>query len=337
MKAVRLHETAGPSGLRIEEIADPVPGPQQILVKVERAALNRRDLYITQGRYTGVRLPCTLGADGAGTVAQLGADVTGPVVGTPVVINPALHWSDDPHKLHAFGGGEILGMPSDGTFAEFVVVPAQNVYHRPSTLTSDEAAAIPLAGLTAYRAVFTRGRVSADDTVLITGIGGGVQTLVLLFVKHAGARAIVTSGSDEKLERARILGADATVNYKRTPDWHKEVRAVCGGPGPTLVIDSSGGDTLAKAIDIAAPSARIVLYGGTNGEATIRPYAIFWKHLTVMGTSMGSPSDFQAMLALFESGLHPVIDRILPMEEAALAVQRLADSAQFGKILLAIA
>jgi zinc-binding alcohol dehydrogenase/oxidoreductase len=337
MKAVRLHETAGPASLRIETIADPVPGPQQILVKVERAALNRRDLYITQGRYAGIRLPCTLGADGAGTVAQLGAEVTGPAVGTPVVINPALHWSDDPHELHAFGGGEILGMPSDGTFAEFVAVPAQNVYRRPSTLTSDEAAAIPLAGLTAYRAVFTRGRVSTDDTVLITGIGGGVQTLALLFVKHAGARAIVTSGSDEKLERARILGADATVNYKRTPDWHKEVRAACEGPGPTLVIDSSGGDTLAKAIDIAAPSARIVLYGGTTGDATIRPYAIFWKHLTVMGTSMGSPADFQAMLALFESGLHPVIDRISPMEEAAPAVQRLAESAQFGKILLAIA
>jgi NADPH:quinone reductase-like Zn-dependent oxidoreductase len=204
-------------------------------------------------------------------------------------------------------------------------------------LSVDEAAAIPLAGLTAYRAVFTRGRISADDVVLITGVGSGVQSLALLFAKHAGARAIVTSGSDEKLERARALGADAVVNYKRTPDWHKEVRALCDGLGPTLIIDSSGGETLAKAVEIAAPSARLVIYGGTNGEAVIRPFPIFWKHLTIMGTSMGSPADFREMLALFENGLHPIIDRIYPMEDAADAVQRLADAEQFGKVLLSIA
>jgi NADPH:quinone reductase-like Zn-dependent oxidoreductase len=258
-------------------------------------------------------------------------------VGTPVVIDPQLEWSDDPHELHAFGGGRILGMPNDGTFADYVVVPAQNVYRRPSHLTVAEAAAIPLAGLTAYRAVFTRGQITAHDVVLITGIGSGVQTFALLFAKHAGARVIVTSGSDEKLERARALGADVTVNYKRTPEWHKEVRTACGGGGPTLVIDSTGGETLARALDSAAPSARIVIYGATTGDTTIRPYTIFWKHLTIMGTSMGSPADFRAMLALFENGLRPVIDRIFPLEEASAAVQRLAASEQFGKIVLAIA
>ncbi|HTV75321.1 MAG TPA: zinc-binding dehydrogenase [Candidatus Acidoferrales bacterium] len=336
MNAVRLHACDGPAGLRLETIADPTPGPGQTLVKITCAALNRRDLFIAQGRYPNVRLPCTLGADGAGSIAQLGPGVTGPPVGTPVVIDPQLNWSDDPHEMHAFGGGRILGMPDDGTFANYVVVPAQNVYRRPLHLTVEEAAALPLAALTAYRAVFTRGQISAHDTVLITGVGSGVQTFALLFAKHAGARVIVTSGSDEKLERARALGADAGVNYKRTPDWHKAVRAVCGNDGPTLIIDSSGGETLARAIDLAAPSARIVIYGGTTGDATIRPYAIFWKHLTILGTSMGSPADFRAMLQLFENGLRPVIDRIFPLEEAAAAMQRLADSAQFGKVVLTV-
>jgi zinc-binding alcohol dehydrogenase/oxidoreductase len=334
MKAVRLNELGGPEKLHVEEIADPVAGAGEIVVKISRAAFNRRDVFITQGLYPGIELPKTLGSDGAGVVATLGAGVSGPAVGTAVVIDPEIGWSDT--LGHAYKGASVLGMPMDGTFAEYVVVPAANVYKKPTGLSDDEAAAIPLAGETAYRAVFTRGQIRKDDAVLITGVGSGVQTFALLYAKHAGARTIVTSGSDEKLERAKALGADVTINYKTNPEWHKEARTAAGGGGPSLIIDSTGGETFARCLDIARHEARVVVYGGTAGDAKIRPFSIFWKHLNIMGTSMGSPSDFAAMLALFEGGLRPVVDKVFPMDQAAAAAERLASSEQFGKVVLAI-
>ena len=198
----------------------------------------------------------------------------------------------------------------------------------------EEAAAIPLAGLTAYRATFTRGELRPGETVLITGIGGGVQTFVLLFAKHAGARAIVTSSSDAKLERAKALGADGTFNYKTMPDWHKQLRSL----GPIdLVVDSSGGETLAKALDAVRPGGRIAIYGGTSGDARIKLFPLFWKHLTIVGTSMGSPQDFEAMLALVREGeIHPAIDRVFPLDEAVAAAERMAAAEQFGKVVLRV-
>jgi NADPH:quinone reductase-like Zn-dependent oxidoreductase len=335
MKAVRLNELGGPEKLHIEEIADPQAGPGQIVVKISRAAFNRRDVFITQGLYPGIELPRTLGSDGTGVVSALGEGVTGPAVGTAVVIDPQLGWSDS--QGHAHKGASVLGMPVDGTFAEYVVVPAENVYAKPSGLSDDEAAAIPLAGETAYRAVFTRGQIRKDDVVLITGVGSGVQTFVLLYAKHAGARTIVTSGSDAKLERAKALGADVAINYNTNPDWYKEARSAAGGGGPSLVIDSIGGETFARCLDIARHEARVVMYGGTAGDAKIRPFSIFWKHLSILGTSMGSPSDFAGMLALFEGGLRPVIDRVYPLDEVVAAAQRLAAAEQFGKVVLAVA
>jgi zinc-binding alcohol dehydrogenase/oxidoreductase len=334
MKAVRLNELGGPEKLHVEEIAEPVARAGEIVVKISRAAFNRRDVFITQGLYPGIELPKTLGSDGAGVVATLGEGVSGPAVGTAVVIDPEIGWSDT--LGHAYKGASVLGMPLDGTFAEYVVVPAANVYKKPAALSDDEAAAIPLAGETAYRAVFTRGQIRRDDAVLITGVGSGVQTFALLYAKHAGARTIVTSGSDEKLERAKALGADVAINYKTNPDWHKEARTAAGGGGPSLIIDSTGGETFARCLDIARHEARVVVYGGTAGDAKIRPFSIFWKHLNIMGTSMGSPSDFAAMLALFEGGLRPVVDKVFPMDQAAAAAERLASSEQFGKVVLAI-
>jgi len=333
MKAVRLNELGGPEKLHIETIPDPEPGAGEIAVKIHRAAYNRRDVFITQGLYPGIELPRTLGSDGAGVVAALGPGVDGPPVGTPVVIDPMIGWGGDPHVWS--GQQSILGMPRDGTFAEYCVVPAINVHKKPAQLTDDEAAAIPLAGLTAYRALITRGRCTSADRVLITGIGGGVQTFALLFAKHIGARVVVTSSSDEKLERARAMGADITINYKTAENWSKEARAATGG-GPSLVIDSAGGDTFAKCLNIALPGARIVTYGGTLGDAKVRMFDIFWKHLDIMGTSMGSPQDFAGMLALFETGLKPAVDEVVPMDEAAAAAERINKSEQFGKVVLAI-
>jgi zinc-binding alcohol dehydrogenase/oxidoreductase len=319
MKAVRLHEVGGPQNLRVEEIARPTHANGEVLVRVHAAAFNRRDVFITQGLYPNIQLPRTLGSDGAGEVD-----------GKDVVIDPMLGWGDDPHLWAA--NATILGMPHDGTFAQYVAVPKANVYPKPAHLSREEAAAIPLAGLTAYRATFTRGQLHAGETVLIPGVGGGVQTFVLLFAKAAGARTIVTSGSQEKLERARSLGADVTIDYT-DPDWHKKLKR----GEVDLVVDSSGGDTLNRSLSLLRPGGRVVLYGGTRLESTIRIFPIFWNHLDIRGTSMGSPEDFRAMLALVaDHKIHPAIDRVYPIDDAVAAAERMASAAQFGKIVLAI-
>jgi zinc-binding alcohol dehydrogenase/oxidoreductase len=322
MKAVRLHEVGGPQNLRVDEIELPVPAQGEILVRVRAAAFNRRDVFITEGRYPGIALPRTLGSDGAGVYEDTESEV---------VIDPMLGWGSDP-KLWA-EGASILGMPHDGTFAQYVAVPRTNIYPKPTHLSMEQAAALPLAGLTAYRALFTRGEVRAGETVLIPGIGGGVQTFVLLFAKAAGARAIVTSGSEEKLERARALGADVTIDYAQNPDWQKGLKR----GEVDLVVDSSGGDTLNKALSVVRPGGRLVLYGGTRLEATIRLFPVFWNHIDIRGTSMGSPQDFRDMLELVnQHEIYPAIDRTYPMDDAVEAAQRIARSDQFGKVVLTI-
>lgn len=333
MRAVRLESSAGPDSLRVSTVPDPTPGAHEILIKLTYAALNRRDVFITQGLYPGIVLPCILGADGVGTVAQLGEHVREPAVGTRVVIDPMIGWGSD-ERVWA-KGSHVLGMPGDGTFAEYVVVPAPNVHTIPNSLGDADAAAIPLAGTTAYRALVTRGRCTADDVVFLPGVGSGVQTIALLLAHHLGARTIVTSSSDEKLERARALGADVAINYRTSPSWQKEVRAASDG-GPTLAIDSVGGETFASCLDIARPAGRVVSYGGTNGDATIRPFSLFWKQLDVLGSSMGSPADFRAMLALFAAGLRPAIDRVFPLDEIAAAANLVDKGTPFGKVVLAI-
>jgi NADPH:quinone reductase-like Zn-dependent oxidoreductase len=320
MRAVRLHEISGPQGLRLDEVALPVPAPGEVLVRVRAAAFNRRDVFITQGLYPKIALPVILGADGAGELVETGEEV---------VIDPMLAWGNDP-RVWDPETANILGMPHDGTFAGYVAVPKANVYPKPANLSMEEAAAIPLAGLTAYRALFKRGALTRGETVLIPGVGGGVQTFVLLFAKHAGARTIVTSSSDAKLERAKALGADLCLNYRTDSDWRKALRA-----GPIdLVVDSTGGETLRVALEAVRPGGRIVIYGGTNGEASIKLFPLFWKHVTILGTSMGSPQDFEAMLDLFAAGLRPVVDCVFPLGDAPAAAQHLLDSNQFGKVVL---
>jgi len=317
--------------LHVDEIAVPQPRESEALVRIRAAALNRRDVFITAGLYPNIRLPITLGSDGAGEIAALGAVFGDLRVGDEVVIDPLLAWGED-QRVWDPATANILGMPHDGTFAQYVVVPAENVYPKPKRLSMEEAAAIPLAGLTAYRALFTRAALQRGENVLITSVGGGVQTFVLLFAKHAGARTIVTSGSDDKLERARALGADLAINYKTTPDWQKMLRS----ERIDLVVDSSGGETLRKALDAVRPGGRIVIYGGTTGEATIRLFPLFWKHISVLGTSMGSPQDFAAMLELFSDGLCPVVDRVFALDDAVAAARRLDAAEHFGKIVLRV-
>lgn len=337
MKAIVLHSTGDPEeAARLEDVPDPTPGPGQVVVRLRAAALNHRDLFICRGQYAGLRFPIIPGSDGAGEVAAVGRGVAAVSPGAPVVINPSLNWGDD---LRAFGPQfRILGLPDNGTFAEQVVVPATNVLPRPEGLADEEAAAIPLGGLTAYRAVVTRGRVQRGETVLVLGIGGGVATFALLIARQAGARVLVTSGSDAKLARARALGADGGFNYK-TADWVTAVREATGGQGPDLIIDGTGGATFDRALDAARPGGRIVSYGATTGNApelTVR--RIFWKQLSVLGSTMGSPDDFRAMLPLFGHGkLRPVVDQIFPLADAGKALRRMDRAEQFGKIALRIA
>lgn len=335
MRAVRLHEIdreAGPKNFRVEQVEDPAPGPGEILVKISRAAFNRRDVFISQGLYPGIAMPCIPGSDGVGAVAAHGEGAQGPAVGTRVVIDPTLGWGDDPRIWRR--DAQVLGMPHQGTFAEYVAVPAGNVHPAPASLSDDQAAAIPLAGVTAYRALVTRGGCTKDDVVLIPGVGSGVQSFALLFAKKIGAKVIVTSSSDEKLARAKALGADVAINYKTSEKWEKEVGAVDGGP--SLVVDSVGGETFAKALNAARYGARVVTYGGTTGDAKIRMFSLFWKQLDVMGSSMGSPADFAAMLAQFDGSLAPAVDAVYPLDDVAQAAEKVAQGDQFGKVVLAI-
>ncbi|MFN3432192.1 MAG: alcohol dehydrogenase catalytic domain-containing protein, partial [Candidatus Sericytochromatia bacterium] len=216
MRAVVLRELGEPEVLRLEQLPDPQPGPGEVLVRLEAAALNHRDVWIRKGLYAGIKVPVILGADGAGEVVAVGEGVDDSFVGWRVVINPGLDWGKDPRVQGP--NFRILGLPDDGTYAELVTVPASSVHAIPSGLTVEEAAAIPLAGLTAYRALITRGQVAPDEKVLITGVGGGVATFALQLARFNGARVFVTSGLDEKLDRARALGAEGGVNYKES-DW----------------------------------------------------------------------------------------------------------------------
>src|SRR5215208_4132315 len=216
MKAVRLHELQGPDELVYEDVPEPEPGPGETVVRLRAAALNRRDLFATQGQYPGVTpdiLPRIPGSDGSGEVVARGDGAEGPDEATEVVINPALYWGDDPRVP----GKEyrILGIPDDGTFAQFIKLPADHVFPKPSHLSHEEAAALPLAALTAYRALVTRGGVAEDETVVVPGVGGGVATFLVQIASALGARVFVTSGSDEKIEESKELGAQGAQEHDR--------------------------------------------------------------------------------------------------------------------------
>jgi len=335
MRAVRLQaidREHGPEQFRVDQVDDPRAGPGEILIRIARAAFNRRDVFISQGLYPGIVMPCIPGSDGVGTVAAHGEGASGPAVGSRVVIDPTLGWGPDERIWRR--DAQVLGMPHQGTMAEYLAVPAENVHPAPPSLSDDEAGAMPLGGVTAYRALVARGGCTKDDVVLLPGIGGGVQTFALLFAKKLGAKVIVTSSSDEKLARAKALGADVAINYNASERWEKDVASVDGGP--SLVVDSIGGETFAKALNVARYGARVVSYGGTTGDAKIRPFSVFWKQLDIMGSSMGSPHDFAAMLALWDGSIHPVVDSIFALDDVVDAARKVDHGDQFGKIVLAL-
>lgn len=329
----RPSEGAKPA-LSLRTVAPKQPGAGEVVVRLRAAALNRRDAWIRAGKYAGIKLPAVLGSDGAGVVSAVGAGVNGHAVGDGVIINPSLGWGG---SEVAFGDGyRILGMPDDGTFADEVCVPAGNLVAKPAHMSWTEAAALPLAGLTAYRALCVRGRLRAGETVLLPGIGSGVQTMALIIARHFGARIIVTSSSAEKRERALSLGAQLAVNH-RDADWGEQITKWCGGPQVHLVVDGAGGETWTKCLGLVRAGGRIVSYGATAGAPTMDLWKLFWRQIDVLGSTMGSERDFAEMVALFSAGgLHPVIDQVMPLSSGTEALDRMERGDHMGKIVLSI-
>jgi NADPH:quinone reductase-like Zn-dependent oxidoreductase len=333
MRAIVLTAVGDVDNLRMEQRPDPRPGPAEAVVRLHAAALNRRDVWIRKGQYAGIKVPIILGSDGAGEVVDTGERVDRAWRGRQVVIDPSLNWGTDERAQDS--GFNILGLPVDGTYAEMVVVPAANLHARPAHLSWEEAAAVPLASVTAFRALVTRACVQAGETVLITGIGGGVATTALQIARHLGAKVYVTSGHDAKIEAAKRLGAMGGVNHRRD-DWVRSLIADIGSR-PDVIVDGAGGETFNKALDALKPGGRLVSYGSTLGAAQhVEIRRVFWKQLNVIGSTMGSPADFAAMLKLYESGVKPVIDKVFPLEQAGDAHIRMEAGDQFGKIVLKI-
>ncbi|MGI4021622.1 MAG: quinone oxidoreductase family protein [Janthinobacterium lividum] len=329
MKAIVLEAADQP--LIYKDVEKPQLGLGEVLVEVKAAALNRRDWWITQGKYAGIKYPSILGSDGSGIVAEVGPDVDQSWIGKEVIINPGNNWGDHPEYQHK--DFKILGLPENGTFAEYVKIDAEYLYPKPAHLTWEQAAAIPLAGLTAYRALFTKGKAKKGDKVLIVGVGAGTGSFALQFAVAAGCQVFVTSGTSEKIEEARKLGAAAGVNYK-AQDWADQLKQLASGFD--VIIDSALGDGFAKLLDLCNPGARIVFFGGTAGNLPpLDGRKIFWKQLQLLGTTMGTPEDFKNMLNLInEHKIIPVVDEVFDLADAEKAVRKMDNSAQFGKIVL---
>ena len=325
MKAVRIHEDGGPEVLRYEDAPDPVAGPGEVLIGLRAASLNHLDVWLRRGLPSAPK-PRILGADGAGVVMALGEGVDRFREGDEVVINPGL---DE--------GARIVGEHMDGTHAELIALPADYIYPLPDGLTFEQAAAFPLVFETAYRMLVTRAGLQEGEWVFVWGIGGGVATAAMQIAKALGARVIVTSSSDEKLARARELGADATVNHADA-DVAAAVREATGGHGADIVVEHVGESTWKTSLQVAAPGGRVTVCGATSGpNPPANLHRIWWKQLTVLGSTMGTQADFQAVYELVAAGrAEPVVDRAFPLAEAAAAHEHLESGRQLGKVVLTI-
>jgi NADPH:quinone reductase-like Zn-dependent oxidoreductase len=320
VQAVRVHEGGA---LRYEQVDDPVVEAGEVLVEIKAASLNRRDLLVRNPpspAYT-FALPFVAGHDGAGIRRDTGEEV---------VVYPAVGWGEDEDVPSAF---RFLGGPLDGTFSELLKVPAANVFPKPPRLTFEEASSLPVAGLTAYRALMVVGRLAPGETALVLGAGSGVSAFAVSLAAQTGARVLVTSSSEEKIERARELGAESGVLYTRE-DWADAVRELTGGAGVDLVLDAVG-STWPDSLRCLRRGGRLVVMGGTGGarvELDVRSVYLNW--LSILGTTFGSRTQFRAFLEAVQKGdWRPVIDSVRPLAEAESAYQRL-ESDHFGKIVL---
>ncbi len=320
--------------LALAVVPAPVPAPGEVVVALRAAALNHRDLWIKLGQYAGLKFPCIPGSDGTGVVESVGVGADAAWVGREVIINPSFGWGADARAQ----GGEfnLLGLPRDGTLAEKIAVPAVQLAPKPAHLAWTEAAALPLAGLTAHRALFARARLQPGEKILLSGIGGGVALSALQFATAAGAEVWITSGSEDKIARAMALGAKGGFNYAR-PGWAKDAAAKAPGLFD-VIVDSAGGDGFEALIDLAAPGGRVVFFGATRGNPPVLPMRkVFWRQLSLLGTTMGGPADWTAMLEFVaHHRLKPVVSETFPLARAGDAFALMERGGQFGKIALEI-
>jgi NADPH:quinone reductase-like Zn-dependent oxidoreductase len=325
VKAVRIHEDGGPEVLRYEDVEDPVAGAGEVLIRLRAASLNHLDIWMRRG-LPSVPKPRILGADGAGVVEAVAPGTDSFEAGDRVLINPGL---DD--------GARIVGEHMDGTHAELIALPVENVYPIPESLSFEEAAAFPLVFETAYRMLVTKARLQEGEWVLVWGIGSGVGSAAFVIAKALGARTIVTSSSSEKLERARELGADAVANHAEE-DVAAAVKEATGGAGANVVVEHVGEATWKTSLQAAGPNGRIVVCGATSGpNPPAQLHRIWWKQLEIYGSTMGTKEDFEGVYELVASGgAKPIVDKIFALEDAAAAHEYLEAGKQFGKVVLTI-
>ena len=320
--------------LVVQQIKKFKPIKDQVLIRLHNAAINHRDLWTWREQNLPASDGIILGSDGSGVIEDVGEDADTLLIGSEVIINPSLDWGTNPIvQGNAF---RILGFPDHGTFSDYMVISKKYVFDKPEHLSFAESAAVPLSGLTAYRALFSKARLRAKEKVLITGVGGGAALWVLQFAVAYQARVYVTSGSEEKINKAKALGAIEGFNYKGA-DWQQKALKESGG-GFDIIIDSAGGDQFSKLIELALPGGRIVNFGRTAGNITnISTRLLYWKQLSIHGSTMGTRDEFLSMLDFLESrNIKPVIDKIFPLEQIDEAIKRMEQGDQFGKIVLQI-
>lgn len=316
---------------QIEELPIPEILPYHVLIKIKAASINHHELWSIKEQSKQSPALIIMGSDGAGEIVEIGLHSNPELMGQEVIINPSLDWGNDPRAFSK--DYHILGFPQQGTFAEYLSIHERYIVKKPGYLSFEEAAGIPLAGLTAYRALFTKGQVRKGNKVLITGIGGGAALLALTFALHAGAEVYVSSGNEDKLNAALRLGAKGGANYK-TKGWAKMLLETSGGFD--LIIDSASGPGFSDLVYLANPGARIVLYGRTAGMLPpLDPQQIFLKQLSILGTSMGNEEEFEAMVKFVSlHQIKPVIDSSYPLTDIQEAFEKMKSGDQFGKIII---
>lgn len=317
--------------LEVREIKKPKPVKDQVLIRLHYAALNHRDLWLQQE--SSPAQPVILGSDGCGVIEDVGEDADPLLVGAEVIINPSLNWGNNP--IVQGDTFKILGYPDSGTFSDYICISKKQIFEKPEHLSFEESAAVPLAALTAYRALFSKARLRAKEKVLITGVGGGAALWAMQFAVAYQARVYVTSSSNEKIEKAKVLGAIQGFNYT-DPEWTKQALKEVGGFD--IVIDSAGGPQFSQLFDLMMPGGRIAIFGRTAGNIPDIPTRLlYWKQISIHGTTMGTRDEFLSMLDLLESrNLKPVINKTYPLDEINTALQHMKNANQFGKIVLKI-
>ena len=340
MKAVLFHEHGGPEVLRCEDASDPTPAGEEVLIEVHAASVNHLDVFVRRG-LPGIKLPLPHipGGDAAGVVREIGPDVKGLEVGLRVTINPGISCGRCEFCVSGFGSQcrtyHMVGETIQGSYAELLKIPCHNVLPIPDGFSFEDAAAAPLVFMTAWSMMITKGKLRPGEDVLILGAGAGVGTAAIQIAKMAGCRVFATASSDEKLERARELGADVLINYEEE-EFDRAIRKLTGKRGVDVVVDYIGADTWVRSLKAARRGGRILTCGATTGptpQTDLRH--IFFRQLQIIGSTMGSPKDFEdVMKCVFRGQLKPIIDRVMPLSEAREAHELIEGRKVFGKLIL---